>query len=182
MALTTLANVKAWLKENSVNADRDAVLTRLIDAASDYVETWLGRTILQDTYSYTVDGHGGAKLVVENYPVIAVSSVMVDNVPIPASVNGGFGYVFNEVRIALIGHRFARGLQNVYLSYTAGYATVPAELEQAVIELVSLRYKETDRIGLVSKGLAGETITFSQKDFSRSIQTALEQYRRVMSP
>lgn len=182
MALTTLANVKAWLKETSTNAERDATLTRLIDAASDYVGTWLGRPILQDDYAYTVDGHGGAKLVVGNYPIVAVSAVHVNNVPIPASINGSFGYVFNDIRIALIGARFTQGLQNVYLSYTAGYPAVPAELEQAVIELVALRYKESDRVGIVSKGLAGETITYTQKDFTRSIQTALEQYRRVISP
>jgi hypothetical protein len=110
-----------------------------------------------------------------------VSSVVVDQLPVPLSINGNNGYTFNKWRVALIGYRFNRGVSNVVISYTAGYAVVPPDLEQACIELCALRYRELDRIGLISKGLAGETITFTQKDFTNSVRTSLMQHKRVIS-
>jgi hypothetical protein len=43
--LTTLADVKAWLQtgQNPFPATDDALLTRLITAASQFVQSWLGR-------------------------------------------------------------------------------------------------------------------------------------------
>ena len=55
--LTTLANVKGWLGVTATTDD--ALLSRLISAASDYVQTWLNRTIATQTYSETRDGSGG---------------------------------------------------------------------------------------------------------------------------
>ena len=72
--------------------------------------------------------------------------------------------------------------QNVAVTYTAGFAATPPEIEQACIELVALRYKERDRIGHVSKGIAGETVTFQQKDMPPDVQTLLDQYRRTFAP
>ena len=55
------------------------------------------------------------------------------------------------------------------VTYTAGYAATPPEIAQACIELVCLRYKERDRIGQVSKNLAGEVVAFSQKDMPADV-------------
>lgn len=178
--LTTLANVKTWLKVTTTTDD--ALLQRLVSAASDYIQAWLNRDLPQQTYTSYRDGHDGTRMMFRNYPVTAVLGVKVDNLTIPASVNGTNGYVFTDTSIALIGYRFTRGMQNVYLNYTAGYTAIPNEIEQACIELVALRYKDRDRIGLVSKELAGESVTFSQKEFSDSVESTLKQYRRVMLP
>lgn len=178
--LTTLANVKGWLGVTATTDD--ALLTRLISAASDYVQTWLNRTIAVQPYTETRDGTGGYVLPLSNYPVSAVSSLTIDGVSIPAAANAqGSGYLFTQTKLVLVGgYRFWRGLQNVVVSYTAGYATTPNEIEQATIELIAMRYKERDRIGQVSKSIGGETITFSQKDFSDAIETTLSNYRKVI--
>lgn len=180
--LTTLTNVKAWL--NVTSTTDDALLTRLIAAGSDYIQAWLNRDITAQAYSSYRDGPGGTRMMFRNYPVTAITMVKVDGQVIPASApgSGNNGYVFTETSVTLIGYTFTRGASNVFFQYTAGYAVIPNEIEQACIELVSLRYKERDRIGLVSKGLAGETITYTQKDFTESIEGALRQYRRVMLP
>lgn len=179
--LTTLANAKAWVGVSS--AADDALFSRLISAASDYIQTWLNRTIAQQPYSSNRDGPGGYRLMFKNYPVTAISSLTIDGQAIPASVNGSPGYVFDETSVMLVGgvYRFNRGFQNVSISHTAGFATTPNEIEQACIELVAMRYKERDRIGQVSKSVGGETVTFSQKDFSDSIETTLTNYKKVIS-
>jgi hypothetical protein len=68
--LTTLANVKGWLGVTATTDD--ALLTRLISAASDYVQKWLNRTIAVQPYTETRDGTGGYVLPLSNYPVSAV--------------------------------------------------------------------------------------------------------------
>lgn len=178
--LTTLANAKAWLSVSS--ATDDALLSRLISAASDYIQTWLNRDIAMATYTSIRDGNSGLRLMANNYPVSAVTSVIIDQQTIPASIAGGAGYVFDSTSIMLIGgYKFTRGFQNVTIQYVAGYAITPKEIEQAAIELVSMRYKERDRIGQVSKSIGGETVTFSQKDFSDSIETTLTNYKKVIT-
>ena len=57
---------------------------------------------------------------------------------------------------------------------------MPAEIEQACIEVIAIRYKERDRIGQVSKSIGGETVSFSQKDFPDSVRTILNNYKKVV--
>jgi hypothetical protein len=61
------------------------------------------------------------------------------------------------------------------------YSYIPADIEQACIEMVGERYNYKGRIGTVSKSLGGqETVSFSQKDMPDFIRTMLQPYRRVI--
>jgi uncharacterized phiE125 gp8 family phage protein len=180
--LTTLANVKAYLSPPLVTTADDALLSRLITAASQFIQSWLNRTIASASYSETRNGSGSARLFLRNRPVTAVASVTVDGVAIAASSPAptGDGYLFDESSLYLVGHCFMRGTQNVTVQYTAGYAATPPEIEQACIALVALRYKERDRIGQGSKNIGGETVSFQQNDMPADVATILDQYRNVV--
>ena len=103
------------------------------------------------------------------YPITAFSSLNIDGRNIPASVNGSFGYIFvpNGRMLILKGCSFSRGDRNVVMSYTAGYgdagglAPWPDDLKMALLMYVTTRFKERDRLGVGSKSLAGESITFT---------------------
>jgi hypothetical protein len=181
--LTTLAKAREWLGIPGTVTTDDALLTRLVSSASDFIQTWLNRTIASQSYTETRDGTGGRRLLFSNYPVTAVSSVQIDGQAVPLSTSVSMdGYVFNGTTLSLRGgtYRFSRDIQNVVVAYTAGFGTVPNEIEQSCLELVGLRYKEKDRIGLVSKGLAGETTNYTQKDMSDAIQSTLTNYKKVI--
>ena len=177
--LTTLANLKGWL--NLTATGDDLLLARLVTSASAFVESWLGRAVGLADYVETRDGTGGSTLAFAVGPVQSVTALSIDGNGVAASPDGiAPGYVFSPSRLALIGRRFRPGLANVTISYQAGYATVPADIEQAVIALAALRYRERERIGLASKGLAGETTSFAQKDMPADVATALQHYRKVV--
>lgn len=179
--LTTLADVKAWLQIPSSVTKDDALLTRLIAAASEAIESYCNISFSVQAYSHVVNGHGGDQIVPSKSPIVAVSQVQVDWRDVPASPGSGLpGYIFDETTITLFGYAFTRAKANVKLAYTAGYQTVPADIAQACVETVGLRYKELDRIGMVSKQLAGEVITFSQRDFSNATTTVLNNRRNVV--
>lgn len=187
--LTTLADVKAWLQtgQNPFPATDDALLSRLITAASEFIQNWLGRRIAAADWLEVRDGTGGQLLAFANIPVTAILSLSIDGLtippaPAPGDVGGGFGagYSFTPTELALRGYVFTRRPQNVIVTYTAGYSATPPDIAQTCIELVCLRYRERTRIGEVSKSLGGgETVTFSQKDISDAAKTLLAQYRAV---
>jgi hypothetical protein len=182
--LTTLANVKAYLPTS--NATDDQLLSRLISALSAFVQTWLNRTIAQAPYTDVINGIGGNRVQFQNYPVTAVTSLTIDGQTVPAAAtpvqSGWTGYVFDAQQIMVSGFRFTRGWQNISIAYTAGYATTPLDIEQAVIEIITLRYKQRDQIGFNSKSIGGETVAFSVKDMQPSTLTVLQNYRRVAPP
>jgi hypothetical protein len=180
--LTTLADVKGWLQtgQAAFPATDDALLTRLIGAASQYIQTWLNRQIASADYLEIRDGTGGHRLQFACFPVTAVLSLIIDGRAVPPATSINAGYRFSSTQASVRGYKFNRGAQNVVISYTAGYSTTPPEIAQACIELVSLRYRERTRIGEISRSLGGaETVAYVQKDMSDGIKTLLQQYRVV---
>lgn len=177
-ALTTLANVKDWLR--IVDTSADATLTRMITAFSNAVANYLNRDLGSQSYTEIYDGTGGTALMLRNYPIISVSSVQVGDTVIPAQP--GFnqnGYVAGKNRLLLIGYSFDQGFQNIATTYTAGFATIPTDVEQAIIEWIADRYAARNRIGINSKSLQGENVTYSLKDIPDAAQLALAPYRKV---
>lgn len=180
--LTTLDNVKAWL--NLTATADDDMLTRMITALSSYIQSWLNRQLASQSYTEVRDGAGKGTLTLANYPVTAVASLTVNGVAVPYATNSqGNGYLFDQYRIIMVGggYTLTEGVQNIVVTYTAGYAAIPPEIEQACIELIATRYRERDRIGQTSKSIAGETVAFSIRDFPPSVQTILNNYKKVIS-
>lgn len=61
------------------------------------------------------------------------------------------------------------------------YSFVPADINQAVVELVGERYKYKDRIGHASKSLGGqETVSFQPNNVPAIIKDMLNKYIRVV--
>lgn len=82
--LTTLASVKAWLGRTDSNSDQ--LLAALITSASRQIYSHLQRpTILPRTVTELRDGTGTQKLTLKQWPAISVSSLIIDNLTVPAS-------------------------------------------------------------------------------------------------
>jgi Phage gp6-like head-tail connector protein len=181
--LTTLPDVKAWLQtgQSAFPPTDDALLTRLITAASQYIQTWLNRQIASANYLEVRDGNGGDRLQFACFPVTAVLSLTIDGQAVPAAPSTtSAGYSFSSTQLSVRGYWFNRSVQNVTIVYTSGYASTPPDVSQACIELVSLRYRERTRVGEISRSLGGaETVAYAQKDMSDAIKTLLQQYRLV---
>lgn len=179
--ITTVADVQEFMSLGSV-VDPD-LLQMLVTNASAFVLGYLNRRLLSATYTETRNGLGGDRMVMCNTPITAVSSVAIDGKPLALSTSPHmFGYVFDASQIYVRGVVFPRGVQNVTISYTAGYAAYPAEVVQATIEIVAAKYKRRTNIEVSGKTLNGETISFVQSDMPKSAQTALASYIRVMYP
>lgn len=176
MALTTLAKVKQFGQIESF--EDDLLLVRMIDAASAAIEQYCSRQFESQSYSEVLDGTGQRKMTLRNVPVTAVASVAVNGRAIPARpAVTAQGFTFDQYGVRLVGYTFEAGASNVEITYTAGFAAVPADVDMACCEMVALRYKMLDRLGVSSKTLAGESISFSTTDFSEPVRRVLDQYR-----
>jgi uncharacterized phiE125 gp8 family phage protein len=184
--LTTLAAVKRYLKVSlAEDPDKfDVELTRLLAAVSAQVRTDTGRALDVPAAQRVEphDGDGGCELLLEQYPVTAVASVTVDGTAIPARVLvTDNGHVLADAaigRLVLVGYTFTKGVQNVVVTYTAGYAAVPGDLEQAVIELVALAFRDEDHVGQSARSVAGDMVDFRGGPQLAHASAILDSYRR----
>lgn len=184
LALTTLANLKTFMgiKAGDVNADRDAALAMLITQCSMQVENYVQRPLdsVQRTEYY--DGTSSDQLITSQYPVTAISLVEVNGSAVVAAatpMQAGW-WLDNHGVILTGGLRFTRGRRNVKVTYTAGYATVPPDLELVAQKMITNTYKGRDWIGYSSKTLATENIQFKDEFDKPAQKSVLNNYRKVV--
>ena len=132
--LTTLAAVKDWLGIDT--SDSDELLTRIIDAASQFALNYMNRGgFASQTFTENFRGNGKSSMLLRNWPVISVSSVGIGGSLVQAStlVQGGLpseGYTVSDARDApqsleLYGYHFYYRVP-CQIIYQAGYRTSQA--------------------------------------------------------
>lgn len=134
--LTTLARVKAW--RNPVigsNADDPALQEEITEASRAILNAIQRESLSAATYVETRNGDCTTGMMLYNFPIIDVSSVVIGQcvVPIPTNPNTN-GFVFDQRKgmLYLRGYVFDDGYQNVLVTYRAGYMvkaapfTIPA--------------------------------------------------------
>lgn len=180
--LTDLASVKAWLGLPAEAGANDGLLASLVSAASAFVKDYLGRDLLSADYVEVYDGNGAGWMLLRQAPITAVQSVAIAGLTLTAAadpVTGAPGILFDGRRLSLLGYRFPYGAP-VVVSYTAGYASAPPAVRQAVIELVGEAFRRRDRIGQSSKSLGGqETVAFQVSDMNATTKAMLAAYQAV---
>jgi len=193
--LCVLADLKAWL--NIQTSTEDTLLQSLITRGSLQMLRWMNRDhIVSTSYTENRDGNDSLFMLPRNFPLISVTSVMVNGIVIPGAADQvSSGYVFDARKIMLRGgssafysvgpyssqfqYRFTRGFQNVQLVYQAGYVSIPSDLQQAAIEGFGYVYRRRTHIGEDSSSASGQvTINFSKDMLPASVLMTLEQYTR----
>jgi len=128
-------------------------------------------------------------------PIASVSVVQIGPTVVPPIIAGPAvdtgGYKYDDKSIYVFSpYCFDAGNQNILFTYTAGWqtpgmggpVTLPQSLQQAVIEAVADRYKRRDYIGVASRSIAGEAITYIQKDLPTSAASVINSFKRVDIP
>lgn len=178
LPLTTVAAVKAFA--GIPGAATDEVLDQLVTNASAFIRSYVSRDITTNSYEIVRSGRDTTALQLPQYPITSVERVEVDSYMVPpAAAVGQAGFRFDEEQIVLTGFSFTRGQLNVRILYTAGFAAVPADVAQACIELVTLKFRTRDKLEIASKSLANETVTFTQRDMPAAVKTTLNRYMRI---
>lgn len=165
-ALTTLSMAKSHLSIGASDVLQDARIELFINAASEKIERYTNRTLVsQGTIAELQHGRRENILLLKQWPVIAVSEVSIDYTAAhtaPANVVLASDYTVSDDSnsLLLINSTFPVGFNNIKVSYTAGYVTVPSDLELAALWLVEWFYLMRTRGDMgrktISKG--GESV------------------------
>lgn len=164
--ITTVAEFKAYAGITSAN--QDALIASLIEPCVAAIGAYCNRPFSSASVTEYRDGNGSTRMQLAHYPITSFSSLIIDGKDIPRSVNGGPGYVaiLGSRVVMLVGYKFTASIRNVVASFVAGYgdeagaAPWPDDLQMAAHLYMLTRIRERERIGVGSKALAGESVTF----------------------
>jgi hypothetical protein len=176
--LCQLTDVQTYLGDSASSSA--VALDALIENASAFIEQYCNRTFALANYTETRNGNGGNRLFLLNGPVVSVTAVSVNGQTIAAAPSVmANGWVNDDSMVYLRGGCFTRGFQNVTVAYSAGFATIPADVAQACIELVAEKFAKRNRIDKVSETLGTQqTQAYIQADMPARVKTALQPYIR----
>jgi hypothetical protein len=163
--LVTLAYVKALLPAWT-KTDGDESVAAMISGASAAFLSATNRTAIAATaITETRSGDGSGSLILRESPVISIQSLSIGGRAQGAYSGSGIGYALadNGFELLLVGSLFCRGIRNIAISYTAGWQTIPADIQLAVAEWVLWKRAKMPRIDQTSISLGGaETTSFDR--------------------
>lgn len=174
----TVAQVKTLLSVKPNTMTDVGLIEMILDAVTVEFQTNLSRSVLTATYDEVYDGQGTNALVLPNFPITAVSTLEVGPPTGRTTLTQNTDYVFNKFGIQRLFGKFGRGVANIHVVYTAGYASVPLDLSMACAKTVAYRYKQMDRLGQSSKTMGQETVNFINTPFTQDVLQTLQQYQR----
>lgn len=202
--LITFAQAKAYLNIGVAAADtnQDVWLQEIISDISAEIELYCKRKFaIQSVSNEIYNGNGENRLLVNYWPVTQLST---ETTPTDAQKLAAVQYrndpdsawtdietdvdhiLFNErwPWLQLCDEVFPSGVQNVRLSYKAGYSTIPQDLKQVCLEMVAIEWKESNRSGVALLGETsktnsglGITQTRTLKDMDPRWKKVLDRYR-----
>jgi hypothetical protein len=161
----------------------DETWQAIVSGVSAWVCTAISRDLASQQYVVALNGAGGMVQTLPQYPVTSVASVVVDGQAIPQSADAlQPGWVQAGVRSLALrgGYRFARGYANVVVTYTAGYAEIPSDVQLVAARLAALTYVERSRVGMTSQQVQNEQIQYAYGQLPARDRQTLEQYRNVV--
>ena len=127
------------------------------------------------------------RLLVARPPIVSVTNLWDDPLRVYATPLASTLYVVpvagtddaNAGMIRLDGYRFQAGVQNIKITYSGGYAVIPADLEQAAIEMVwAAREKGAHNlIGVRSRSIADGNVQFVNLGWESLAEGIIRRYR-----
>jgi len=187
-ALCSLDSLKEVL--GITDNSQDTLLTNIINRSTDTIESYCNNRRFKSTV-YTneeYDGTGTRYINARQYPITAVTAYeendgSVGTTDWNALQSDYVKYIEDGHGPGQFYHEggFERGPKNYRFTYTAGYATIPYDLEEACLELSVWFYKQRQSMGMKSETL-GE-YSYTKESFTGNpienlgLDMILEKYR-----
>ena len=178
-ALTTLNHTKITLGISLSTHTDDALLIHLINNVTTHIETYCSRRFASTVYtSERYDGNSCDKIFLRQYPIISVSALTLNNQTVSEATDYDDydGYWIEPVvkGIKLTGclyrvDKWDIGWQNIKISYTAGFATIPSDLDMACQLVIRSLYN----LYINSGGKKSESIgkySYTYEDLSPAVR------------
>lgn len=144
--LITAAKFKAYKKIASADTTNDTLIGYYVDWVTDYINKYCRREFRSTVYTNVyADGNGSEFLRCLHQPITTLTAITLDDVDIKDDVE-----IYDDGVALYYADGFTEGVRNVKLTYTAGYATIPMDIELAAYILIDYIYGRRDQIGVLN--------------------------------
>jgi hypothetical protein len=156
------------------------------------------------SYSESYNGNGKNQLFLRKRPIQSVASLQIWNAVIPQCPpgptgintagwlisddkkslylrNGAYGFANTPMPFSGFGRWcFAKGLQNIFVTYSAGFTSTPPDIELAAIQMVGTNYSRKKWIDQKSQQMANGagTITYRDWELQPEVLACMNRYKR----
>lgn len=182
-ALVTLDNAKDFL--GITDSSKDDLLEILINQATDYIENECNRRFESTVYTeQEYSGRGIKTIQLDEFPVITFTLLEVnnntDNTDNWSEIDTDNYWVEEDTGILTKTTNYAKGNKNYRATYTAGFTTIPHDLQFACMMLVSETFNKRKAMGVKSESLGDHSLTFESIKQENSAFTAILSNYRAM--
>ena len=174
MSWITKTDVKGMI--GTTSTDYDTIIDNLID----YVEgafKKMAYDLASEEITETEYINDCDRFVLQKYPVTEISSFNVFDTEYGTDQITNISYIVDSSAGIIYFNTKLSG--KLVVKYTAGYSTIPSDVKFAVIMQVIDFLKQKDRLGLVSKGKAGESTAYNDSPWLPLFLDVVERYKNV---
>ena len=194
-AIVNLEQLRDYLGKSLSDIGSDDLMTAAVNAASDTIERYTRRAFKERTIENEIyDGKGKHYLDLLSTPVISLKGPATSDVQWRPAPDRDWEDLESEIRFIMIKPAqpwrislwrltFFSGSQNIKVSYKAGYATIPSDVQLVCLEMAAIKFKESGRgdgrLGRtsISNTTSGVATTDSFSDLEERHRRLLARYR-----
>lgn len=169
--MTLITTSSAFLNEldyNNLASSEQAEIQALIEAASQLIEAYCGRVFAAADYTEKQDGAGREFIIIDNPPIISLSSVGFISPSDGTTETVDDAYFDYKSEIGEIQWKpsassgsqyegcFFEGFRNIVVSYRGGYETIPYPIQRATADLVKVMFDPSLNSQAIEKEKLGE--------------------------
>jgi len=189
-ALTSREAVHAYRIANgerlNTTPETNTLIDNLINAVSARFESYCDRKFKSREYTEYHDGGGHSVLYPDQYPITSISGIYDDSnwswaesSKIDSTqyrIVGDNSIVFKSTANVMGDYR-----QNIKLIYTAGYSTLPYDLENACILEIMRAMGRLEDLEVSEKRSNENLLKYVASDFLPETRSVIEKYRRKVA-
>lgn len=179
-AIITRQEIKDFLEDQS--SKRNDIYHTLINAVSTMIESYCDRTFASTEHTEYYDGNGDYVLITDHYPITEIDSIYDDAYWSWASSDliDSDDYRIKDDNTIVSQVKFATGVQNIKITYTAGYSssTMPEDLKYACMQQVAYELDRKDDKNLIQKTLPDGSVTYHEYTLTPAVRAILNKYKR----
>lgn len=178
--LGTLSEVKARLSIGSGDTDSDGVLNTIMAGVDKSIKTYIDRGIEEAEYDHFIITEGDTRtFLLREWPISDEDS---DDPTLEWDENelveGDDFEIDYETGILVLGFTPTASMKKLHITYTAGYSTVPSDLNLVFLDMVCAMYQNRSGSSVRSESLGDYSVSFS--DALRTAQGMISSHAFIL--
>lgn len=177
----TIDEVQRHLRVPAPSTDELATMEMFTDAIVDRFEQEIGRQIVARPITEMLDGNGTLAIQPSRFPIQSVTALVA------IDTFGATIYTYDHTTVSISewgrvmlsgGVGLLPGQANIRITYSQGFATVPADLKAAALQWIARLYRDwkTDREPIASQSVQGVSTAYLNEAMPKFVQGVLARY------